>query len=198
MRNLSGTRAVLVSIAVCGAAMASAQYGGGNRPWAIRTLVDRAERSSNTFRDIVEHREDLSDYRINDRRRDPEWEKDQAVFFDALKPVVQRMDESFEHLRRIADNHRPRYGRDEMADVMRYASDVEHFMNNYRSGKGIFRPTWYRGPVYTLRGSGFRISDNLTRKWADVRQDINALANAYDLPPINANRWEYRRDNRRY
>lgn len=248
MNSVSKFRALIASIALCGVAVApmtaQAQFGQGDRrgdsrydrEWNIRSLVDRAERSSNAFRQIVERRDAQfddrrDDRRDDDRRREEErrrreeerrrrggsgdddlrrdqdrWmgngrrgdERNRDRFFDELEPRVQRMDEAFERLRKVASNDDRRRGRTEMAAVLRYAREVDRYFygntfgrrnddwgngrgNNGRgNGNGRRNDGWRRDEGYTYNRSG-----TLNSRWSTLRNDINALARAYGLEPIN-------------
>lgn len=116
--------------------------------WHVRTLVDDAERDSNSMRHVFEV--DLD--HMNRRERDH--------LYDA-KSAIQRLDESFEQLRRNADDYRPHSGREQMRTVLDRAADVSVFMNR-------------RGEVRDIVG----------RRWDDLRADIDRLADMYGLDRV--------------
>lgn len=151
------------------------------RTWQIRSLVDAGERSSNAFRDAVEDRDRNSNtpnrYGTSSRER----------FFNDLAPVVRRMDEAFEDLRRVADNNRPRAGRDEMTKLLQRARIVDRFFTGSTFGgsgwSGVVQPKNGRYQAYN-----YTRSTTLEARWRDVRRDINALAKAYNMTGLNARR----------
>lgn len=158
---MKNARILLAAFVVVGAlaapVSANAQWrnGRGNRQWDrparvsnVRFLVDRAERESNSFRSDFERtydRRDLDRYdRGNDARR-----------------AIQRLDESFERLRREVDDRNPARGRDEAQDVVRYAREVERLFD---------------------RNRGFHRT--VTGDWERLRATVNQIARAYNLPAI--------------
>src|SRR5688572_15190754 len=69
----------------------------------VERLINELERSSNTFRNAVE-RHRFDDRSIHSRYgRDERYRRDDSRGHDELKRMVQRMDESIEHLRRDFD-----------------------------------------------------------------------------------------------
>lgn len=149
--------------------------------WQIRNLVDQAERSSNAFRDAVEKR----DRQTNSKNR--RGNNNQERFFDELAPRVRSLDEAMEALRRAADNNRLRSGRDEMTTVLDRARSVDRFFNGNTfgngNGYGNGNGNGNRRNQYT-----YTRSNNLDARWQDLRRDINAMANAYNMSPIGTRR----------
>ncbi|AIE84152.1 hypothetical protein [Fimbriimonas ginsengisoli] len=156
MKNFRTALAVVVVAgAVAAPISANAQFRGGwwneHRrvvAWHVRDLVDRTERESNSLRATFERdfdRYDLDRYNRADRAKDR----------------IQRLDESLERLRRIADDRTPRAGREEMREVLSRARVVDEI---FERNHGIHR---------LVRG-----------QWARLRRDLNELARLYDLGSV--------------
>jgi len=177
MKNLSRISALLISVAALGFSSASAQSMGWRdvRPqkfFDLRALTNAAERESNRFRSIVEKRDDRIDHRLNDYTTEPRWLSNRDMFFDELKPDVQRLDESFEHLRRDVDTGHPMAGREDVRAITKYATMVDHQLSAYPNGYGEPAPFAYKvGPV-------------MSNQWSNLRVAINNLARFYDLPTV--------------
>lgn len=120
----------------------------GQRSWNIRAMVDDAERDSNAMRHQFELQLD----------RMPNYERRRVA---GLKSAIQTLDESFEALRRFADDRRPRAGQREMNSVLADAQRVSELMER--------RP---------------QAREMVGGEWGHLRADINRLANAYGMTPI--------------
>jgi hypothetical protein len=177
---------LLAAVALVGVAAAPTTANAQSRRayqtnrWNVSDLINRAERTSNAFREAVERRDERQDRRDNDRDRD--WNRNRGRFFDELEPNVRRMDEAFERLRRVARNDRRDEGRREMQDVLQYARAVDrYFVGNqfgWGNGNGNRNRNRYN---YTRSGT-------LNSRWRDLRNDINSLARLYRLPALNGRR----------
>ena len=199
MLNFKSLSTMVATVALCGVVVAPSfaqtrnsqqnRYRYNQRTWQIRSLVDAAERTSNAFRDAVEKR----DRNTNSRNRDIGSSRER--FFDDLTPAVQRLDEALERLRRVADNNRPRAGRDEMEEVLTRAREVDKYFSgtsfgwggNNRNGNGNGNNNRYGGNNRNGRYNYTR-SSNLDDRWQDLRNDLNALAKAYGLQALSGRR----------
>jgi hypothetical protein len=144
--------------------------------WNVSELINRAERTSNEFREAVERRDERQDRRED--RDDRDWNRNRGRFFDDLEPNVQRMDEAFERLRRVARNDRRDQGRTEMAAVLQHARVVDRYFSGNQFGWGNGNRNRY----------SYRRSGVLDSRWRALRGDINALARLYRLPALNGRR----------
>ncbi len=175
MFELKSIRMAVASVALFGLAVMPAMAQRriiqrrppiNQRTWEIRSLVDAAERTSNSFRDAVERR----DRNTNTPRRYGTTYRER--YFNDLAPQVRRLDEAFERLRSVADNRRPRAGRDEMTRVLTAARSVNRYFSSYSYG-------WGGGNRYN-----YMRSSDLDARWRDLKRDINALARAYNMATI--------------
>lgn len=112
-----------------------------NRQWRavdIKSLADRAERTSNSLRAAFER--DFRRYDLD--RLDPA---------ENAKAKIQRMDENMERFRRAVDSRRPWSGRDELQRAISYAQDVRQLFARH--------PRIHE----TIRGHWSRLRDDLNR-----------------------------------
>ena len=175
MNILKGMTIAVAALSIC--AMTSVPASAQNwrnhsrynqRNWDVRAAVDAAERSSNAFRDVVEARDR--------NERTGRWMNNRERYFNELVPAVQRLDEAFERLRRVADNNRYRAGSTEMADVMARGREVDRFMRGNRFG-------WNSGGRYQ-----YAPGSDLRARWNDLKRDINSLARIYGIAPLSVYR----------
>jgi len=171
---------------------------------SIRRLADRAESTSNQFREVYERYERDRDsydrdyrgdrYSRDDRNRDDRYRDDRyrndrtyrrddrrggynsSRSFSDVKPYVQRMDEGLERLRGQTDDSRGlSESRTTLSEILRNARIVDRSLGNRSSG-------YYYG-----RGNNNGRRDesgDLYGLWSRVRSDLNALASAYGLQRI--------------
>lgn len=158
------------------------QYGRYDRR-PIENLVDKAERTSNSFRHDFETMWDNHREREWSRTWDRDWARgfknwnrswDRTWRYSKRygpKDAVQRLDEGMEKLRAAVnrdkhDRNARDYvvGRDEMLEVVRAADNVDFYFGRNRG--------------YNLK---------LDTEWMRVRRDIEALADFYNLKAFG--RW---------
>lgn len=144
----------LAAVAFCGcfAAPMSAQAQNRWNPNDVRDMIDRTERESNTLRHTFE--KDFDRYQLGPINR-----------AERAKDRIQKLDESFERLRFVADEASPRHGRKPMRDIVRYGNDVNRI--------------FLRHP---------EIRETVRGQWWSLRDDINALARIFHVPTIEVPR----------
>ncbi len=98
-------------------------------PWRVKGRVERAERSSNAFRQGFERQ--IADYGWGKLKEGAD-----------AKARVKRFDEAMEALRRRADDKRPLQGRDEMVAVLARARNVDLVFRRHPEIAGVSKPRW--------------------------------------------------------
>jgi hypothetical protein len=185
----------------------------------LESLVRNAERSSNSFRQMIERREDWiedlidrrddrwdrnddwrNDRYRDDRSRDDRYRDDRYRdrsnlgqrdrFFDQLRPRVQRLDEAFERLRRDVERNSARSGRDEADRVIRAANEVDRIFPDQDYG-WRYNSRYNRAERVPNYRNSNRRGQRISERWADLRRDINSIARAYNLPEVGRSRRYY-------
>jgi Ni/Co efflux regulator RcnB len=135
----------------------------------LKDLTNRAERSSNSFRDYFEH-----NFRSNGHQErwsgggHPEHQGRGGQM--TLRDAIQNLDEDMERLRSEVDHHgRSRRARDLMDEVMDHMSDVDARIG--RTGD------WYS---YNNDRSWRYDRSDLFNRWRDTRSDINEVNRAFN------------------
>jgi hypothetical protein len=134
----------------------------------LKSIVDRTERHSNSFRDYFEH-----NFRSNghserwtvragyDQHAEHQGRNGQMTLRDA----IQNLDEDFERFRSEVDhNGRSRHARDLMAEIIEHSGDVDARIGRVSS--------WYN----FTRDRNWRYDrSDLSSRWRDLRDDIREL-----------------------
>lgn len=99
--------------------------------WAVRSIIDHAERESNTLRDIFEHK--FKQYNLG-----------RLNTAENARAQIQGMDEAFEDLRGVADDNHPWRGKDEMMKVVTHAKNVDRIFSRHHDIQSTVSGHWWK------------------------------------------------------